>query len=233
MSSVQILKKICQEEGISYGKTSYYLDNYLCPFDVNNMRLLDIGGADGTFALYLHLVRGGRVDVLDEYAGHGACASNYEKLLLRKKELCITGMKIIRTDVHDASLPSEYYDVIYLRNCLHHIFLPGESITNVKKLMHKIYTWVRAGGLLVIGEVDPMVFWRLLPPIRHRVGPKCTFKDKSYWTHWSHSAEQSGFIFKQIQWCVPYPLRSFKSILENRFTRFFLGGSHVLTFTKG
>ena len=60
-----------------FGRIAYFIDNYIFPFDISGARCLDVGGADGSHAIYLKAARNARVDILDEYEGHGSSASNY------------------------------------------------------------------------------------------------------------------------------------------------------------
>ena len=50
--------------------SKYYYGSYLFPRKVRGLRVLDVGGDDGTIALYLMRYRGAEVDIVDEYEGH-------------------------------------------------------------------------------------------------------------------------------------------------------------------
>lgn len=227
------LQQIFAEEGARQDRIAYYVDNYLFPNDICNRRLLDVGGADGTLGLYIHVARRARVDILDEYAGHGSAASNREKLFYRLNRLGISDMRVIQTDVRKAVIPAATYDCIYMCNCLHHIFGRKNSTdADVAETMALFYNWLVPGGLLVIGEAGWLLAWRLIPPLRCRLFPGIEYTSKSSFRRWWHCAEMAGFMFVDVKWYVPYRVRRWRHLLENELVNAFLTGAYVLRMSK-
>ena len=219
---------------------SYYIEDFFVPFDVRDKRMIDIGGGDGSVALFLRLYKGARVDVLDEYEGHGSDASNYDVLVDRCKKLGIDDLSVIRGDVRKVELPEEAYDHIVVRNCLHHIFRrkdPDAPDSAVVQFMEQMYRCVRPGGSLIIGEISWIALWRPIPLVNyymHTVLPGCKrgkridYKRKSHYTRWAHCAQSAGFRFKRVDWYVPYRLKRWRPLLGNQLAGSCLISSYVL-----
>jgi len=232
-SGLNVIQQIFTEERISWERVAYYVDNYLFPQDIRDRRILDVGGGDGSLSLYIHIVRGSKVDVLDEYAGHGGASSNLEKLLHRLERLGILDIQVIQSDVRKVVIPSVSYDCIYTRNCVHHIF--GRKISrdsDVTTTMALFYDWLVPGGSLVIGEVGWMLVWRLIPPLCRRLFPEMEYGRKSSYRRWRLCAEMAGFVFADVKWYVPYRLRWYRNLLGNELVNTFLTGAYVLRMRK-
>ncbi|TES88649.1 MAG: class I SAM-dependent methyltransferase [Desulfobacteraceae bacterium] len=212
---------------------AYYYGSYLFPRNVEGLRILDVGGADGTLALYLMRSRGAKVDILDEYEGHGSPALNYEKALERFGQCCFSDTKIIRGDVRLAKFRPKSYDAIYLRNSLHHIFPRGASEDNdVIQLFKKFHHWLSPGGYLILGECSWIMACRLLPPLRRLLFPNMHYPSKSSHRRWRDCAVKAEFGFSALRWYVPFKLRKLRPALSNEFCVSFLTGTYVLEMRK-
>ena len=149
-----VLTEIYYQSGLSPERHTYYIDQYLFPEDVSGKYLLDVGGADGSVALWLRLNRKARVDVLDEYEGHGSPTANKDRLNDRLKRFSLQDMRVITSDFRKAAIPDQTYDAIYTRNCLHHVF--GRDKSDDKDLieaMRLFSSWLKPEGRLLIGEI--------------------------------------------------------------------------------
>ena len=233
-SKLALLQDMYRRSESSPEKHAYYVDQYLFPEDVSGMRFLDVGGADGSVALWLQLKRGARVDVLDEYAGHGSASTNRDILYERLRVLDLPEMQVITTDFRNAKIPDNTYDAVYTRNCLHHVFGRGKSrdqdVVEAMKLIHK---WLKPSGGLVIGEVGWMFFWRLIPPLQRRLfPPSMVFRSKSSFRRWRDCAQYAGFVFVGVRWYVPYGLRHWRGLLGNEIACAFLKATYVLVMRK-
>lgn len=232
-SKFELLQDLYLRSGQSPEKQAYYIDYYLFPESVRGMRLLDIGGGNGTVALWLHLKRGAKVDVLDEFAGHGGSSANRDILDKHLRILDLPEMEIIVADFRNARIPDNSYDSVYTRNCLHHVFESGRSrdqdVVGAMKLFHK---WLKPGGRLVIGEIGWMLFLRLIPPLQYKLFPNVDFRSKSSFRRWKRCAEGAGFSFTGVRWYVPYFLRYLRGLLGNEIANVFLRASYVLVMRK-
>lgn len=221
------------KNGRELERTAYYVNNFLFPDDIRGLRLLDVGGGDGKVGLYLYLARGAKVNILDEFTGHGSPAANREKLFVALQQLGISDIRVIQTDVRQAEIPSASYDRIYTRNCLHHIFdSRTSSETDVAQTMELFYQWLVPGGVLVIGEVGWLLAYRLIPPIRRLLFPMMEYKSKTSFRRWRRCAQMAGFEFLGVRWYVPYSLRKWRGLLGNEWANPFLTGAYVLQMKK-
>lgn len=213
--------------------SKYYNDSYLFPRNVRGLKVLDVGGADGTIALYLMRYRGAEVDIIDEYEGHGSSAQNYEKALERFRHNGLSDKKIIRSDVRLVELQPQAYDVICARNSLHHIYPRGDSEDDdVIQLFKKFHYWLKPGGYLILGECSWIMAVCLLPPLRRFLWPNMHYPSKSSYRRWRNCAMRAGFSFNQLRWYVPFKLRRFQFLLSNEFCVSFLTGAYVLEMRK-
>jgi len=230
------MREIKEVQGISkqsYDRIGYYVDQFLFPQDIRGMKILDVGGADGTIGFYLKLNRGASVDIADEYEGHGASSSNYEKALAKVEELGFPYLKIIQGDIRCADLEPQSYEFIYLRNTLHHIFPRGKSSdAEVVDLFKRFGQWLVPGGSLIVGDCSWIMACRLVPPLKRRLFPDISFASKSSYRRWQKAGVRSGFSSHQLRWYVPYRLRRLRSILDNEIAASCLTGSYVLHLKK-
>lgn len=229
------LRRVLREDGLPdarFDSMAYYVNRYLAPGDVSGRRMLEVGGADGTIALYLRLVRGARVDVLDEYRGHGGHAANEAKLRSRVERLGIEDVRVIRADVREVEL-APAYAMIYSRNTFHHVLSrahtgEAEAVDTLRRLRGGLVP----GGELVIGDVSPILAWRLLPPLRRRLFPSVEYRSKSAYRRWRRAGRAAGLEFVGVDWYVPHRLRRLAPLLAHEPANAFLTGSYLLRLRK-
>lgn len=54
------------------------------------------------------------------------------------------GIRFINSDLMNAKLPSEFFDIVYLDSVLEHVYNPSEYLTEIKRILKK-------GGILYLG----------------------------------------------------------------------------------
>lgn len=216
-----------------YERVAYYVDRFLFPDPVVGRRLLDIGGGDGSLALYLRLAREARVDVLDSYVGDGGPTDNYDTLLTRIDTLQLHDVGVIRCDVRDVQRAVHDYDAIYMRNCLHHIFgrdpLQDAAIVD---LFSRLRRWLVKDGSLRIGETGRLTVWRTVPPCRELLFPGVDYRSKSGVRRWRRCARLAGFISGGVRWYVPYRLRHLRPLIGNELASILLRPEYILHMRK-
>jgi SAM-dependent methyltransferase len=216
----------------SLDSIQYYVNHWLFPESIAGAHVLDIGGGDGAFALYLCLCRGAKTAVLDEYEGRGAEAENYSRAVRAKELLGAKDFHIYKGDVTTVDVPPEFeWDYVYLRNTLHHIYLRHDPEAPIINLFRRIHSWLRPGGHLRVGEVNWLNVWST-SPLGKRLFPRMDFSTKSTPHRWRKCAEKAGFAFEYIAWYVPRRLRKWRLVLANPIANAFLTGSYILSLHK-
>jgi len=230
---IDLLRQLYANDGANLDRESYYADEYLFPTQVSHHQLLDVGGAIGNVGLYMRIARGARVDILDEYEGHGSDALNHRRLEKRLDQLGVSDMRIMQGDVRNIDIPPATYNSIYMRNTLHHIFDNKHATDkDIVATMIRFNDWLSPKGSLLIGEVGWLMAWRLVPPIRNRFFKGMDYRSKSSFRRWRDCAEAAGFVFAGVKWYVPYKFRRWRRLLGNEYLNMFLTGSYVLKMIK-
>lgn len=209
----------------------YYVDHWLFPENIEGAHVLDIGGGDGAFALYLCLCRGAKTTVLDEYGGRGADVANYARALRAKQLLGVKNLQIHVGDVRTVDFPDGAWDYAYTRNTLHHIYHRHDADGPVVDLFRRLHSWLRPGGCLRIGEISWVNVWGS-SPFRKRLFPRMDFSTKSTAWRWMNCAREAGFGFEYVWWYVPRRLHKWRPLLANPIASAFLTSSYVLSLRR-
>ncbi|KNY26522.1 Methyltransferase type 11 [Pseudobacteroides cellulosolvens ATCC 35603 = DSM 2933] len=104
--------------------------------DLEGLKVADVGGGTGTLAKIMHH-RNAEVTVIDP-------STPMTQIALKK----CPGLKIINASAENISVENNYFNVVCMRDCLHHIRSKQDTVKEAARIL-------KQGGRIVIQEFRP------------------------------------------------------------------------------
>ena len=201
--------------------------------------VLEIGCGRGAFSLYMALAgKAKKVLALDESAGFGADEAYLRGLEEIVKSQSIDNVETMKTSITDVPFHEGTFDVIVANFSLHHVVrsswcLPdnSEAQRELLDLLNALKIYLRKDGILVLGEMSRINFWRFMP-YRWKMS-HIDWEIHPTLREWHGVLNQAGFRDVSYSFLTPYFLSTWPSfIVRNRFANFFFSSTFYLYGTK-
>jgi len=166
---------------------------------------------------------------------------DYKLLIETSKQLELQNkLTIHKTTIQDFLLNNKFekkkkYDFIYAADVFHHIFVTEEKLSESNVYDESIELFAKLKGMLNIGRcfVLDEVERRGAMPLLVTSGVtkwQIDYTTKQSYREWEKSAKAGGFVLCNMNVYVPYRLRKFKFLLNNRFALYTLCNRFFLSF---
>jgi len=215
---------------------TWQLDKQLSDVKVAGRRVLEIGCGKGAVSLYLAIFKGiQEVYAVDEDCGHGASQEVLRALREGVEKLKVTGVKIIAEDFQKLDLPLAHFDLIVANYSLHHIVPDGgvgvnpQAKRNYLELLNRLRMLLSPGGTLSLREVNGLSLWRHSPvKLRQR---QIDWKLHPEIRDWRIMFKEANLRVVSFQYLVPFRLRRFERLLQNRGFAYLWGMDFLVNAT--
>lgn len=194
---------------------------------------LDLGCGNAEMALFFARELGMQVTAADEFEGHGSDVQFGEI----KKKVSALGLEsqvtVLKLDALQVGQLKQTFDVVFIRNVLHHMFFWPESKNSeaAKRFFKDLRKILSRGGLIYITDAGRWNFWDLL----YRVLPgkwyqaklfrsinQVDFNTKTPASVWQTYLKEAGFNMLFFEYYVPYEFRRLKWALNNPLANVFI-----------
>ena len=244
MNARELLKQYSSAvlaEGLypSEGNLIFHMRELFAGVDLNDKRMLDIGGGEGTHSFYAACTGARRVVCLEPEV-EGSNTKMTDTFRRFQEQIPVTGVTLDTNTIQDFSTDTEQFDVVLLHNSINHLDeeaciklhedqSAGDSYRGV--LSH-IGDLCAPNATLIVCDCSPDNFFA-------RVGMRNPFAPAIEWHKhqspelWADLLGDVGFRDPRIRWTPLNRLRDAgKPFTGNRLAAFFLASHFCLKMTK-
>ena len=234
-------ESITHEVGIRrpYGYHFYFKNYIFKNIDLNNKKILDIGGGNGLASFFaLSSSLSCKAWVVDPIA-EGSNQLMFEQFNSMKRKYD-TERIVFHRDFIDTLLEPELFDIILMHNTINHI---GEDIltdinedetayNEYKNRLKTILDRLRPGGKLIIADCGRYNFIGNLG-LKNPLAPSIDWKLHCEPSIWKSIIEEIGFKHSSTRWTARRETGVFgKIFLANRLCSYFLNSHFVSNYEK-
>jgi len=207
------------------------------PHTIRN--ILDVGCGDGELVIsFAKMFPKANVIGIDKYGRYKE--SNERRAKAEKMIVDYELSKRCRIEQANAlnlSFPDASFDLIHVRNALHHMFnsFDADSSGKIVSFFKKIEALLNKKGFLIISEIGPVNYisylkyilpqWLIYIPQAHNMD----YNSKLAHQEWMDCLKKAGFNIIFLDHYSPYRLRYLRKILSSEFSsRFFYSAYTIL-----
>ncbi len=199
----------------------------------NYRTLIDLGCGNAEMALFFAGELGMQVTAADEFEGHGS-GVQFEEIKKKVSALGLTDqVAVLKWDALQVGQLEQTFDVVFIQNVLHHIFLWPESKNSelAKRFFEDLRKIISPGGLIYITDAGRWNFWdrlhRLLPGKWYQAKlfrsiNQVDFNTKTPASVWQAYLKEAGFNTLFFEYYVPYEFRHLRWALNNPLANVFI-----------
>jgi len=207
---------------------------------VTNKKILEIGGGEGLFSLWLIAHGASKVIVLEPEA-EGSIQGTKKRFLQHRRAVGISEecLILVSETFQIYSEKNGPFDLILSYNSINHLdesacIALGKSERAEKiylELFKKANKLLYPGGFFIISDCGRFNYWNFLGL------PNPFTRDIEWYKHqepelWQFLLTRAGFQCIALEWLSVYPLRFFKKLLANSFFARWMTSQFIITALK-
>jgi len=188
--------------------------------DLRQKTILDAGTGEGWQTLLLASIGLPReIVAIDSAHGEGSSKDCLAVLSSNMKRMGIRNVGIARMDFPNNAFRDSSFNVVLALQSIHHMYVTRERISvsseaaeEYKRIFREFYRVLALGGWLIILEIRPTNLSEFLPLYRSEINWPFHQEPEEL----IELARAVGFANVSLRWYVPFPLRHFRRLLENK-----------------
>jgi len=237
----ELLFNVLAKTGIypNKGNLAFLLRRLFQGIELNNARILDIGGGSGIISFYA-ACRGAKEVICLEPSSDGSSTGVNDKFLQIQSHMNFENVTLLDESFQVFTTNEESFDIIVLYNSINHldedacIHLQNSAIARNRylELFHKMFTLCRNGSYLIIADCSNK---NIFPHIglRNPFMPSIEWHKHQEPETWIRILRKIGFVNPKISWSTFNRLRlPGVYILGNKFMAYLLLSHFSLRMQK-
>ena len=220
----------------SKAKLRFKVDTLFRGIDVENKRVLDVGGGSGLYSFYA-ACRGAKKVVCLEPEADGSSSGVVDRFHKLSTLLELPSIELKPVAIQALGAEEGTFDVILLHNSINHLdetacinlLRESKSRAVYQEIFSKIHSLSNKGAKLIIRDCSRYNFFALLG-IRNPFAPAIEWHKHQAPAVWADLLRDAGFVNPQIRWSSASALRNWGRILiGNKLMAYFLTSHFSLT----
>ena len=229
------------EQGLfsSRGNLRFHMETLFKGIDIENKRVLDIGGGVGLYSFYAACSGAENVLCLEPEAkgSSSGVADTFHRL---NEILTLDNVEFEPTTIQALETGGETFDIILLHNSINHLdetacidlLEDPESRAIYKEIFSKIYSIASEGAKLVVCDCSRYNFFAKLG-IKNPFGPTIEWHKHQAPETWAELLSEVGFTDPTIRWSSLNIFRSWgRALFGNRLIAYFTTSHFCLVMNR-